>query len=219
MFKSFLDKVNNIDKKIFYGGFIVLGIVLFILALIFCFNVFEKTDGKKFAKEYERLNGEKSVDGKLYPSVEIASDNVMKYVTTDEIINTFEIKGDAVVYLGYASCIYCRNVVPVLLDAASKKGLEIIYYLDVENQGAELSELYKLLGDELLNDVGVIEAPVVIFIVNGQVSGYNKGTLFSQEDPYQPLDVYQVKGLSGIYESGMNDVLDSLNNKKMNLSN
>ena len=47
-------------------------------------------------------------------------------------------------------------------------------------------------------------------MVNGNVVSYNKGTLFSQEDPYVELDDYQVEGLSEIYRYGINDVLDSM---------
>ena len=53
----------------------------------------------------------------------------------------------------------------------------------------------------------------MIFVVNGDIVSYNKGTLFSQEDPYDELDDFQVNGLSEIYNYGTMDVLDSIKNK------
>jgi len=57
-------------------------------------------------------------------------------------------------------------------------------------------------------------APLVIFVANGRVVSYNKGTLFSQEDPYTELDKSQVEGLSEIYKYGIRDVVDSIKNKQ-----
>lgn len=85
------------------------------------------------------------------------------------------------------------------------------------------SELLDALGDELVEDYILTDSnnnevntntkrvyvPLVIFVVDGKVVSYNKGTLFSQEDPFTTLDQSQIDGLSGIYKSGIRDVLES----------
>lgn len=88
-------------------------------------------------------------------------------------------------------------------------------------------ELLNLLGEELIIDYIIedkdgnsintnekrVDVPLVIFVANGKVVSYNKGTLFSQEDPFVSLDESQVEGLSMIYRYGIRDVLESKNNK------
>lgn len=58
-----------------------------------------------------------------------------------------------------------------------------------------------------------IVVPLVIFVVNGNIVSSNVGTLFSQTNPYIPLNDDQVKGLSEIYGYGLRDVVNGLNNK------
>lgn len=90
-------------------------------------------------------------------------------------------------------------------------------------------KLLEVLGDELVssyiisdkdgNDVDTnemrVDVPLVIFVANGSVVSYNKGTLFSQEDPFVELDASQVEGLSMIYRYGINDVIESKKNKNL----
>jgi len=77
-------------------------------------------------------------------------------------------------------------------------------------------EKYVFIDDEG-KEVGTKEkrviTPLVLFVVNGDIVSFNVGTLFSQEDPYVPLNQEQVDGLSGIYSYGFKDVLNGLNNK------
>ena len=56
--------------------------------------------------------------------------------------------------------------------------------------------------------------PLVIFVVDGNIVSYNKGTIFSQDDPYKELNKSQIQGLSEIYKYGINDVVNGINNKK-----
>lgn len=90
-------------------------------------------------------------------------------------------------------------------------------------------ELLKELGEEYIEDYILTDsddnnidtdrkrviAPLVIFVVRGDIVSSNIGTLFSQEDPYIPLDDDQVKGLSEIYSHGINDVLSGLKEQKL----
>lgn len=211
------------DKKklcMLIGGILLIFILIFIVLFFLVNNKLlvkvNNSDGAQIAREYESLNDKISEDGKKYPIVDISSDNVMKYSNLDEILEIFESNGDAVVYFGYATCVYCRTAVQVLCDTAKNTELDVIYYLDVEEKGGRYDELLNVLGDELVDSIdGVrkITSPLVIFVANGKVVSYNKGTLFSQEDPYIVLDNSQISGLSEIYKYGINDVLESKKNK------
>lgn len=87
-------------------------------------------------------------------------------------------------------------------------------------------KLLQELGDEYLIDYIVsdntgrrvdaeekrLNVPLVVFVVDGNIVSSRIGTLFSQTDPYTPLDNSQVKGLSEIYRSGIEDVLKGIQN-------
>lgn len=213
----FNDLLKNKKKLwLLIGGVII--IIALIVFLIMYLSNGSKTnniinyDGRKIAKEYESLNNKDNEDGKKYPTVNIPSNNVLKYSSSEEILKIFENGSDAVVYFGYATCLYCRTAIQVLCDTAKNTELDAIYYLDVYEKDNKYDELLNMLGDELVENTDGkknIISPLVIFIVDGKVASYNKGTLFSQDDPYIELDNSQIKGLSEIYRYGIKDVLES----------
>ena len=104
---------------------IIVVIALVIAILFFLLNNKGMSDGERFKQEYEELN-----DSHL--EVNIDSDNMIKYIGLEEAIDI--IKNDTgVIYFGYPSCPWCRNAVPVLLDAASSTSLDTIYYVNAYN--------------------------------------------------------------------------------------
>lgn len=207
--------MRNKNLLLLIGGILLIVIV----GVLFIFNrdnkIFDGSDnldGVKFKSEYEELNNKVNEDGKEYPEVNISSKNVIKYSNVNEIVSMFKNKGDAVIYFGYASCVYCRSAIEVLCDVASSSELDSIYYLDVQKE-SNYNELFDYLGEELLTE-DKIYSPLVVFVVDGKIVSYNKGTLVSQDDPYDELDESQKKGLGEIYQYGINDVIQSINMKK-----
>jgi len=121
--------------------FIISLIVLFFL-IIYNFDEIKKqilrddnqiNDALKFKEEYESINGTKNSKGRKYPIIEIADDNPIKYSSASEIEDIVK-DGSGIIYLGYATCPWCRNAVPPLLQAASDAGVETIYYLDMYDE-------------------------------------------------------------------------------------
>lgn len=194
--------------------------IIFVVTIILCLKVYKKevisiTDNveyEKFKNEYESLNQEVTTDGKKYPKVELPANNKIKYSNISEILNIFETRGDAVIYFGSPTCLYCRNAIQVLCDVASETELQHIYYLDVDKTDEKYNELLKVLGEKFTIDKKGEELyiPLVAFVASGNVVSYNKGSSASQDDPYEPLSESQIKGLTFIYKSGINDVLDSI---------
>ena len=240
------------EKKIMIPIILVITIIIVIVIFISskgtkAEGIFtaKNADGIKFADEYESLNNQEIEAGKKYPKVKIPNDNIIKYATIKEVNDVFKTNGDAVVYFGYSTCLYCRNAIQILIDKAHESELDVLYYIDAEevwdeykldsqNQilktkeaNSDYYEMLDLLGEELTYDyklttsdekeiaTGVkrIEVPLVIFITNGKVSSYNKGTLFSQEDPLVEMDESQKNGLGEIYYYGIRDVVSSKKSK------
>lgn len=86
-------------------------------------------ENTKFREEYEILNNEKTSDGIEYPEVNLIFNNI-EYLTIDEALDILN-NGTAVIYVGYAECLYCRSAIQVLVDTAKDMDLEAIYYLDI----------------------------------------------------------------------------------------
>lgn len=211
MLKNLFSDVKKLSIFLGVVAVLVVGIVFVVLNI-----VNPSTDGKSFENEYEKLNNVATEDGKKYPRVSIDKNNKIKYATYDEVLDIFENNKDAVVYFGFSKCLYCRTAIQVLVDTAAETELKEIYYLDVESKGDKYEELLTTLGDNFVNTENggrEIISPLVIFVTNGKIVSYNKGTLFSQSSPYDELDKSQIKGLSEIYSYGIRDVLTSIEEK------
>lgn len=117
----------------------ILLISLMMLMFIFsgCGNEIDETidevDAIKFKEEYESLNNVKNeLNGKVYRTLEIDKDNSFIYKDANDIVKMMENKETFVVYFGFATCPWCRSVVPTLIEVANDLGITPIYYVDVK---------------------------------------------------------------------------------------
>ena len=239
-FKKFID----FFPLIFIGIIILLVIVMIIFSLVNKSKLQneEKTYQKRkemeskevsFKKEYEELNGKTNDKDKKYPEVLINADNKIKYTSYKEINEILDKKSSAVIYMGFSKCPWCRNAVPVLLQASEATSIKNILYLDIKDDRNELelqdgqiktikegkkeyNDLVERINDKLdvydgLNDNTIkrIYAPTVLFIKNGEVLSIHTSTVDSQTDPYIALDKAQRKELYDIYKKGILSTLDS----------
>lgn len=159
---------------------VIVVIALVIAILFFLLNNKGMSDGERFKQEYEELN-----DSHL--EVNIDSDNMIKYISLEEAIDI--IKNDTgVIYFGYPSCPWCRNAVPVLLDAASSTSLDTIYYVNAYNirDVKEIDEDGNIvttnegdrLYDDLLEVLDDILDPYTITDDNGEVIDLGEKRLY-----------------------------------------
>ena len=227
-------------------------IIIVVIALattaIICNIDFKKEDKKetkvsdatKFKEEYEKLNDEINPNNqKKYPKMNIPSDNVIKYVDVNEVLDILDSK-TAVIYFGYPECPWCRNAVPVLLNAAVGMGLSRINYYNanqiknvkevdkdgniIETQKAKdgyrelLEALDSILEEYTLTDANGktvhtgekrIYVPLVVFVKDGEIVAYHEATVDSQEDPYILLDDKQTEELYNIYVDNIGKITNS----------
>lgn len=192
----------------------------------------EKTDAVKFKEEYENLNNQ-VVNDKKYLELTIDKKNPIKYKTAEEIVDIIKNK-TGIIYLGYPECPWCRNAVPVLLEAAKQTGVNDIYYLNMYDirdkkelkngkvvtveEGTEgYKKILEALGDKAsvykdLNDESIkrIYVPLVIFVENGKVVATQESTVESQKDPYVKLTEEQEKELLNIYKDNIHKVYNDM---------
>ena len=178
-------------------------------------NMNKNEDAIAFKLEHEELNGlvHPNNSERVHKDMYIPEDNPFVFSTFDEIIDLLENNGTGVVYLGFPICPWCRNLVPVLTDAAIEFGVEEIMYrniledrnlLELDNDGniVELEagnpgyyRLMELLGDHVpvyrdLEDDSIrrIYVPAVIFIKDGEVVRYFQNLAsFEERVPNEPL--------------------------------
>ena len=197
-------------------------------------NIEVKTDAIKFKEEYESLNGQTNDNGKEYIHIDVDKENPMKYSNYEEVMNILE-NGTGVIYFGFPECPWCRNAVPVLIDAAQEMGIDTIYYFNalsirdkksldesgnivVEEDGTEeykklVETLYDVLTPyEGLNDESIkrLYFPTVVYVKDGQILSSTIGTVDSQDDPYVALTQDQYNELKQIYMDGINSAYDIL---------
>lgn len=155
------------------------------------------TDALAFKLEHEELNGVPHPDNSelLFKEMYIPEDNPFRYAEFDEIIDLLE-DGTGIVYFGFPTCPWCRNLVPVLTNAAIDFGVDEILYRNVlydrnilELEDGEVVEVraghpgyyqvLDILGDfapeyRELEDASIrrIFVPAVVFVQDGEMISY-----------------------------------------------
>ncbi len=187
-------------------------------------------DNLRFKEQYESLNGKKDDSGKEYVKVEINEKNPVIYKSDAEILDVLN-KETAIVFFGYESDSWTRNIIDPLLQIASDNGIEKIYYVNIANIRDEYSvedgklkqdkkgtdAYYKILdflGDKLdayyvydeknkeyATGVSRLEPATVIAVKDGKVMDYHKGTVLSQKDPSVALTEKQRNEMLAIYQN------------------
>jgi len=178
-------------------------------------------DSIKFKQEYEKLNNQDNSYGSSYLEINISKNNLIHYSSYSEVFELLE-NGSGVIYFGFPECPWCRNLVPVLLDASIEAGIDNIYYLNnkedrdikkldddgniiVEKEGTDnYFKLVEKLESVLESYEGVDEDvkrlyyPTVIFVKDGKIVDSHIGTLDSQTNPMVHLTDEQHKELKDI---------------------
>ncbi len=111
-------------------------VILVLIAIFAVYKIFQTgtKDSHTFRDEYECLNGVINPNNnKVYPNVSIPSDNRVVYSNYDEILDVLD-NGTGVIYLGYPECPWCRNAIPVLVDAVKSSNVDKIYYMNMKDE-------------------------------------------------------------------------------------
>ncbi|MDO4466098.1 MAG: thioredoxin family protein [Bacillota bacterium] len=195
-----------------------------------CVKSQEMSDAQTFKTVYEELNGTiREKDGKEIRSITIPVDNPMKMSSAEEVLQKIENKDSFIVYFGFPSCPWCRSVIPTFLEVAKEKGIQQVYYVDVENirdvlisgEEKEGTEAYYQLLEKLDSvldpytidgkDMGEkrIYAPRFVRIRNGVAEELISGESSLQTDGYMELSEEMIQDMRNQYEQFMDRALAS----------
>jgi thiol-disulfide isomerase/thioredoxin len=186
-------------------------------------NVDLTSKDQSVKEAFENLNGQSNINGRTYMDVHIPEDNSFTPISEADALKLLE-SGTGVIIFEFPECPWCRNMMPVVNQAAKEVGLDTLYTfnilehrneivlsegeLEVKNEGSEFyRKVLDLLGEEAsvyggLEDESIrrIYAPTVFVIVDGKVSSSHVSTVDSQEDPYVSLTEEQHQELLDIYK-------------------
>lgn len=179
-------------------------IITVIIVIISIVAIITYTDDElHFKISYEYINYIEYNNGKKI-KVSIPANNKIKYVSNTELLDILN-KQTGIVYFGYNTCPWCRNAVPILIDAIKKNNIETIYYADIHKLklSSIKEELYSKLSQYLHEDnegEKVLAVPGVYFLVNGEIVCNHTGTVESYHNPYNKMTKKQQEELLDIYD-------------------
>ena len=181
-------------------------IIIFSILVILCIvgvgmRVILCNDNLRFKLSYEYVNFLEYSNGKKI-KISIPTNNHVKYLSNQELV-TFLKEGTGILYLGYNTCPWCRNALPVLLDVILEQK-ESLYYVDSHKLEEKIlkEELIPSLSQYLKEDEKgnkVLAVPDIYFIKEGQVVGHHVGTVDSYHNPYSGMNQSQKEELRRIY--------------------
>lgn len=179
-------------------------IITVIIVIISIVAIITYTDDElHFKISYEYINYIEYNNGKKI-KVSIPANNKIKYVSNTELLDILN-KQTGIVYFGYNTCPWCRNAVPILIDAVKKNNIETIYYADIHKLklSSIKEELYSKLSQYLHEDnegEKVLAVPGVYFLVDGEIVCNHTGTVESYHNPYNKMTKKQQEELLDIYD-------------------
>ncbi|MDD4795619.1 MAG: hypothetical protein PHG03_03570 [Bacilli bacterium] len=197
-------------------------------------NYIITNDSLQFESEYESLNNNENSNGVKYLNVNLPSYVPVEYTSYDKIFEILD-GGTGVIYFGFPECPWCRNLTPVLADAALDYGLNVFYYISNQDDRNVLSlnkrkkiitdkkgskdylKLIELLDDFLpvyrgLNDdfIKRLYFPSVLFVKDGEIIGLEQSLASYTErvdgDPYLPMNMQEKEELNSIFTDYFNKV-------------
>ncbi len=182
---------------------IIIVVIVVLLTILVGSRIILKTDSIRFKFSYEYINYMEYENGKKI-SLSIPFQNRVKYLSNKELLEFLE-HGTGILYFGYNTCPWCRNIVPILIDTVLKNDIDTLYYVDVHGNLSEIQEeLYEYLDPYLsINEEGEkgLAVPDVYFMKDGKVIGHHLGTVDSYRDPYLGMTEEQKQELSNIYQN------------------
>lgn len=215
---------------------IILVSVIIIVCTLCSVLLFLKTDDPvvdytedelKFKNEYEKNNGVEITEGYVLKTLDIDSDNNVKYVDDNDIVDLLT-NGTNVIYMGWSDCNWCRTALTILLKTLKENKIDTLYYYNFkdlrnayENNDEEKSKIYENIINIIGNDIKTvfdenstrtnekkILAPTVVFIKDGKYVGLHFKTVDGQIKSTDDLDENQKSELKGKYQ----ELIDRLKN-------
>lgn len=204
-------------------------IVIAVMALVLVFMKTDKPtinyteDEIKFKTDYETLNGTELAENYILKTIDIESDNNVKYISDKDIIDKLT-KGTNIIYFGWEDCNWCRSIVPTLVSTVKESEIDTLYYYNFKdlrtsyenNTDKEKVKIYEqilsIIGSDITSQFNEesnrsgekkILAPTVVFIKDGKYVGLHVKSVDSHLNSTDELSTEQLKELKNIYKNNI----------------
>lgn len=169
-----------------------------------------------FKLEYEALNDDHNPHMQVPETIKI---HTLDFTGTRDLLE----KGTGILFFGFPTCPWCRNLLPELFVAMQENGINDLYYFNPKsirdkkslNEAGEIVEEiptsaeYQYLLDKMdailpayegLNDPSIkrLYVPTLVVLKDGKILGHHLNTIDEQTDPYIPLTEEQKKKLRNL---------------------
>jgi predicted bacteriocin transport accessory protein len=126
----------------------------------------------------------------LYPSLDDEA-SIITEITYEELITLLDTKPQALIYLGFESCPWCMEYLPIFHKLAKNTGHEVIYYYNFKSIRTvidnELNPLFQAIVNHIdetflvahpsIPDLKWLYAPTFIGLKDGEIKGLFTGAL------------------------------------------
>lgn len=188
-------------KKKFFLSFIIISLFL-LTGFIYIYS----KDNLRFKYEYELYNNISYENNKKIVT-NIPFNNRVVYVKEKDLTNILT-TGNRVIYFGYTTCPWCRNIVNPLIEVINDNNIDKLYYVDVHRINPK--SIYDILDEYLEYDNDGdkrLRVPDVYFIKDGKIVSRHLGTVESYKNAFEKMTKEQLKELKNIYQEGIDLIL------------
>lgn len=165
-----------------------------------------KTDSIRFYEDYKS----------------VSKDNIYEYATYYNILNSINNKTE-IIYLGFPTSPWCKELVPILNEVAKENNIKRILYYNFKeiraSNAKEYQELVALLNDYIKvydDEEKQIYAPSVIFVKDGKIIKVHEGTLSSHNAIERKMTEEEITELKNILFSYIKLMNETENTEKDN---
>lgn len=183
-------------KKKFLISLILIGILLLVSIYI------STQDNLRFKLDYEVYNYISFENGKKIVT-KITSKNNIKYVEQEDLEKVLT-TGTSIIYFGYSTCPWCRNIVAPLIDVTNENDFKNLYYVNVKEINTK--EIMPILEEYLEEDDDGnkrLYVPDVYFIKDGKIITHHLGSVDSYKNAFLGMNKEQRQELKSIYQKGI----------------
>lgn len=183
-------------KKILISITILIGILIFAVIYI------STQDNLRFKLNYEIYNYIPFENGKKIVT-KINSKNNVKYIEQEDLERVLT-TGTSIIYFGYSTCPWCRNIVAPLIEVTNENNFKNLYYVNVKE--VDTKEIIPILEEYLEEDDAgnkKLYVPDVYFIKDGEIKYHHLGTIDSYKNAFLGMNKTQKQELKQIYQQGI----------------
>ena len=156
-----------------------IALILFLLVLCGCTK--KENESNKGCDINDPCSNDHA-DMSEYQSYIDSEEYVFVVSNVKEMKEKMDHKDDFVVYFGFAGCPWCKDLMPILNDAAKQSDVNTVYYVNTRenkewksNIDIDDYDIFVEIADEYLDfdDAGIkhLYVPMVFFIKDGEING------------------------------------------------